>query len=199
MLTLGHVYADSEGQHPLTSSSYCGQAVLQTHQFNSPDDPPSAECTWHSIMLAAPASMHRQVLDARPPIRATAALVPWAGSGIGLLVVHAAADAVLAVMDIAGRSDLTELQTAAHLGKVAAGIATDEDPAVTPLVPLAGFGEAISDARSMRRLAGRELVTAVAEVRAILRGPWAHRLLGIPSVSRLDSLTVNICPLSMYR
>jgi hypothetical protein len=158
---------------------------------------PTADNVMHSIMLAVPASMHRQVFENRPPLRATAVLVPWAaGSGIGLLVVAAAADAVLAVVDIAGRADLAELQVAARQGKLTAGISSDADPAVTPLLTVAGFADAVSDARSLRRLSARELVEAVVEVRSILRGPAAHALLGMPvTVTRLDTLTVNCCPL----
>jgi hypothetical protein len=144
------------------------------------------------IKLAVPASMHRLVFEERPAIRATIVLVPWAAaSGIGLLALSAGAHAVLAVLDIAGRADLAELEGAARSGKLAVGIASARDPAVTPLVQVAGFSDALSDATSLRRLAARELVQAVTDVRSILRGPAAWALLGTP-VARYDTLTVNV-------
>lgn len=195
-LNLGHVYPDADdGQHhPHASRAFVGRAHLLTHHFDSPGDPPAPDTIMHSMMLAVPLSMHRMVLDQRPRVRSAAALVPWSGSGIGLLVVSSGSNAVLGVADIAGRADLTELQVAARRGKFAVGLATDADPSVTPLFPVDGFAEALSDARSLRRLAAREFVEAVAEVRSILRRSAGH-FLGMPPAGRLDTLTVNTCPL----
>lgn len=191
----GHVYPESDSHHPLATRSYCGHAFLLTHYFNSPGDPPTADTAMHSILLAVPASMHRSVLEERPPIRATAVLAPWvARGGVGLLAVSTAVDAVVAVVDIAGRSDLAELQVAARRGRLSIGISSDEDPAVTPLVDVAGFADALAEARSLRRLSARELVEATAEVRSLLRGPAGRAFLG-SSTAKLDSLTINVCPL----
>lgn len=198
-MKLGHVYPDADGAHPhctTSGRSYVGLSFLQANNFDCFESAPTGEPGWHTIMLAVPESMHRNVVDTYPPVRANAALVPWADSGIGLMVVHAASDAVLAVVDLAGRLDLTELQAAAGRGKLRVGIASDADPNVTPLVRAAGFPEALAEARTLRRLTARELAEAVGTVRALLRGPSAHALLGIPpGLPRLDTLTVNACPL----
>lgn len=196
-MQLGHVYPDADygGRHPHADHSYVGHGFLQKHSFNSPDDPPGAGADWYSMMLAVPATMHQRMLDTRPRTRLTVALVPWSQSGFGLLVLCAGADALVAILDIAGRADLTELQAAERRGRLAVGITSDADPAVTPLVPVTGFSDAMTDARLLRRLAARELVASVEEVRSILRGPAAHALLGAPK-TRLDTLTVNICPLA---
>lgn len=198
---LGHVYpeADFGGRHPHSNHSFVGHGFLQKHAFNSPDDPPGAAPDWYSIMLAVPASMHQRMLETRPRTRLSVALVPWSQtSGFGLLVLSAGAtDAVVGVLDIAGRADLAELQLAERRGRLAVGIASDADPAVTPLVPVTGFSDAMCDARSLRRLAARELVACVEEVRSILRGPAAHALLGAPApVTKFDTLSVNIVPLA---
>lgn len=197
-MQLGHVYRDADygSRHPHADNSYVGHGFLQKHSFNSPDDPPGAGPDWYSMMLAVPASMHERVLETRPRTRLTVALVPWSQSGFGLLVLCTDADALVAVLDIAGRADLAELQAAERRGRLAVGIASDADPAVTPLVPVAGFSEAISEARLLPRLTARELVASVEEVRSILRGPAAQALLGNVPVTRYDTLTVNICPLA---
>lgn len=196
-MNLGQVFADADGQHPHAVNSYVGRSILQAAPGNSFDDPSTLQVAWHSIMVAAPLSMHRQVFERRAPARAAVSLVPWSeSSGLGLLVVNAVADVVLAILDIAGRTDLTELQLAARQDKLAVGIASDADAGVTPLLPVSGFADALSEARTLRRLSARELAEAITEVRLILRGPAAYSLLGIPMTgTRLDTLTVNACTL----
>lgn len=195
---LGHVYPDADcPQHHLHAArAYVGRAHLLTHHFFSPDDSPEPDNAMHSVMLSVPPSMHRRVVEDRPSLRAVTVLVPWAKtSGIGILVVDAGGmDAVLAVLDIAGRTDLEQLNVAARDGRVTAGIASDADPNVTPLVPVSGFADALSDARSLRRLAAREFVESVAAVRSILRGPGGPALL-CKFPPRLETLTVLTCPM----
>jgi len=214
MLQIGHVFPDADyggggDRHPHASHSYCGHGFLQNHCFNSPDDPPGAGPQWYSLMLAVPVSMHQRMLATRPTTRLTVALVPWSQSGFGLLTLCAGApgapeapgtpdaiDVIVGILDIAGRADLAELQAAERHGRLAVGIASDADPGVTPLVPVRGFSDALSEARLLRRLAARELVACVEEVRSILRGPAAHALLGITPLTKFATLSVNICPLA---
>lgn len=155
------------------------------------------------MMLAVPASMHQRVVETRPRTRVSIAFLPWSQSGFGLLVLCVgagggveAADVVVAILDIAGRADLFGLQAAERRGRLSVGIASDADPSVTPLVPVAGFSEALNDARLLRRLTARELAACVEEVRSVLRGSAAHALLGSGPGIKLDSLCVNICPLT---
>lgn len=114
-------------------------------------------------------------------------------SAVGLLVLHVDAHVVVSVLDLAGRSDLELLEIAAVDCRLYAMLVCQNRPGVAPLVPVTGFSELQSETEGLRRLAARELVGAVAQLRKVLRGPDPGAILMLPDAQRLKSLTVTIC------
>lgn len=114
-------------------------------------------------------------------------------SAAGLLILHVDGHAVVSVLDLAGRSDLEALEMATADCRLCAQLVNEQQPRMAPIVPVRGFKELLSELAGMRRLAAKEVVDAVANLRQVLRGSDAWSLLMLPEAQRLRSISVTLC------
>lgn len=113
-------------------------------------------------------------------------------SAVGLLILHVEDHLVLSVLDVAGRSDLEALETAAADYRVYAQLVNEHQPRRAPIVPVRGLKELLSKLSGLRRLAAKELGDTVSQLREAIRGPDAWPVLMLPDATP-KSVTVTVC------
>lgn len=199
-MTPGKIWPDSLGQHPYARDSWIGQAIWRTFDpqniYMDEDGEPAVFPELRVLALSVPPSMH-WLTCRQGPLRAFASFLPWRDSGIGIVAL-AASDAgtnevVIAVNDLAGRTDTHDLRLAAAESRVGIAACTELEPEVCPIHPIVGLADALAEAGSYRRLAARELTEAVEDVRWTLRSPAVFPMAGL-GLSGMDlrSITLNV-------
>lgn len=197
-MKLGMVIRDADGVHPYARTSWVGQTFHEQVQFSSPNDAWSSKTAMFTLNLPIPPELHEYVVTAQPRLRAWVNSVPWEASQVGLLTVSVAdRHAIVCLLPLAERQDLGPWGHAAAQGKLAAGLASNVYPSVTPMVRVLGFEEALEDASASPELSQADLAGAVQALRRLLRGRAARRFLGLPT-QMLETLVVSVwspdCP-----
>jgi len=112
-------------------------------------------------------------------------------SCLALLSLVAGQDAVVTVLDLAGNGTAPELGRAAREGATFAVLVSQDEDEMRPLLPIDGLAAAVDQASLKPRLAARELVEGVGELRAALGGSKLFEILGIPE-QPLQTLTIAV-------
>lgn len=195
-MTTGQIWPDSLGQHPYAQASWIGQASWRTSDpgivTSRPDGQLERFPRLEVLDLSVPPSLHWRACSEN--LRwAVARFVPWLpDSGIAIVTLAGGEDALIAVVDVAGRTDLQGLQQAGAEHRVAAAACNELDLEVCPLLPVVGVAEALAEATSKRRLSARELAEVIDNLRWVLRSPALFPMLGL-SPRQLKSVTLNVC------
>lgn len=203
-LTIGSLHHDSFGPNAFSEACFIGQAAWQTLERATlptmPDglfsDYPEGHCQefpeLQVLQVSVPPNLLWAACGSANP-RPLASFLPWKDSGIVIVTLSKADEALVAALDLAGRTDLQALQTAGAEGRVAAALYTADELDVCPLLKVVGVHEALAEATTHRRLAARELVAAIEDLRWILRTDGVFGLLGLPPREiPLKSLTLNV-------
>lgn len=204
-IKIGRLHRDSFGANAFSAACFIGQAAWQTLEPATlptiPDGLVSDYPDGHSYERP-----ELQVLQVSVPpnllwaacgsanTRPVASFLPWQDSGIVTFTLAEAEEALVVVLDLAGRADIQALQTAGAEGRVAIALCAADEPEIRPLLKVVGVHEALAEASTQRRLAARELVKAIEDLRWILRTDAVFALLGLPPRQNLlRSISLNVC------
>jgi len=203
MDTIGQLFREAFGPNPFASATWIGQAAWQTLEPTTVPAYPEGLFADYAdgfieqlpelqvLQVSVPPDLLWAACNAASP-RAVASFLPWRDSGIGVITLTKADEALVVVMDLAGRADAVALRDASAEDRVAAALCTEKELEICPLLKVVGVSEALAEAASHRRLAAREVVEAIEDLRWILRTDAVFPLLGLMP-TRLKSLTLNVC------
>lgn len=178
-----------DAENPICDEAWAGQSSWST-LISSAAEVASLE----ALVQPVPPAVLDLVGRMRYPVAFWATSMPVGdSSAAGLLILHVDGHALVSVLDLAGRSDLEALKMATADCRLCAQLVNQQQPRMAPIVPIRGFRELLSELAGLRRLAARELVDAVANLREGLSGPDAWSLLMLPEAQRLRSITVTLC------
>jgi hypothetical protein len=204
-IKIGRLHRESFGSNAFSADCFIGQAAWQTLEPTTlptmPDglfsDYPDGHCVEFPELQVLQVSVPPNLLwaaCASANTRPLASFLPWKDSGIVVVTLAKADEALLVALDLAGRTDMQALQTAGAEGRVAAALCTAGELDICPMLKVVGVHEAVAEASTHRRLAARELVAAIEDLRWIFQTDGVFGLLGLPPrEGLLKSLTLNVC------
>lgn len=152
------------------------------------------------VMIATvPNDFAGQACRALSQVTPVMIFIPWADSGVGLIVASAGSShGLVAIQNVAGSSALGALDAAADdLGGRIRLVFRDPlelgDDDLNPSVPIAGVNQAMRQASNARPLAAEEFDAAVKYIRTQLKQPPGLPLgMGFQGTGQMESLTVNV-------
>lgn len=201
-IRIGSLHQDSLGPNAFSEACFIGQAAWQTLEpatftampglLGHPEGHSEERPELRVLQVSVPANLLWAACGSASA-RPLASFLPWRDSGIAIVTLAKADEALVVALDLAGRTDMQALQTAGAEGRVAAALCTADDLDVCPMLEVVGVNEALAEASTHRRLAARELVAAIEDLRWILRTDGVFGLLGLPPREKpLKSLTLNV-------
>lgn len=192
-MELGDIYSDAFGRHPFSARSFCGTAewVSVTRDHFPEPDAPSVVQDVEMLLASVPESLHRKV-GAGATTHASMLFLPWGTTGgVGIVNLVAGDDVLVALMDIAGRTDLEHLIAADIARAVELTVCSKDEMDMCPSVRLAGAAAAVTEAETRRRMSAKEFQEAIADVRWLLRTSAVFPFLAAER-KEFSSITLNV-------